>query len=92
MNQLVKLNKWIKIIIIDDVNKWGSMKFNHFYRRDLQKNKVYMKLDDDTLYIDENFIQTMWSHRFKLQERMVIYPNIINNAMVTHIHQRAGVF
>ena len=51
-----------------------------------------MKLDDDTLYIDENFIQTMWSHRFKLQERMVIYPNIINNAMVTHIHQRAGVF
>jgi len=49
---------------------------------------IYVRLDDDVIYIDEGFIEKMVNFRIKNLEYLFIIPNTINNSICDHIHQR----
>lgn len=59
---------------------------------DCQKDKIYLRVDDDTVWMSEDFIDKMFQARIKNPEPLFIYANIINNAIVDYLHQRAGNF
>ena len=42
--------------------------------------------------MSDDFVEKMFDLRIKYPEFLVIYPNIINNAIVNYLHQRAGTF
>ena len=49
-------------------------------------------MDDDTLWMDSKFLKTMFEARFKLTENFIVFSNIINTGIHSHIQQRFGVF
>jgi len=51
-------------------------------------NTIYIRLDDDVLYIEEGFIEKMVNFRIKNLEYLFVLPNTINNSICDHIHQR----
>ena len=51
-------------------------------------NTIYIRLDDDVIYIEEGFIEKMVNFRIKNLEYLFVLPNTINNSICDHIHQR----
>lgn len=53
---------------------------------------VYLRLDDDVVFLGKNFVETMFQFRLANPEYFLVYGNIINNAIVSWIHQKLGNF
>jgi hypothetical protein len=53
---------------------------------------IYVRLDDDVVYIEEGFIEKMVNFRIKNLEYLFVLPNTVNNSICDHIHQRIGAF
>lgn len=51
-----------------------------------------MRLDDDIIWMSQDFVDKMFEARIKYPEPLFIYPNIVNNAIIDYLHQRAGIF
>ena len=71
----------------------GIKTIHHFFRNCCQENTVYVRFDDDIVCmqgIDEftNYLKFRINH----PEYFLVYANIINNAILSHIHQRNGFF
>jgi hypothetical protein len=63
-----------------------------FYKEDsIDINSNYLKIDDDIVWMEPNFIDKAFVAREKYQkEYFLIYPNIINNAIISTLHMRFG--
>lgn len=61
-----------------------------FYNQCVEPHTVYIKCDDDICYIEKDAIKELVAFRLENQEPLLVYPNIINNVMLSHIHQRFG--
>lgn len=53
---------------------------------------VYLRLDDDVVYLAPDFVKTMFETRLADPEPYLVYGNIINNAITSWIHQKLGNF
>lgn len=53
---------------------------------------VYLRLDDDIVFLSESFVATMFDFRLEHPDPFLVYANIINNAVVSWIHQKLGNF
>lgn len=81
---------FVKVIEIE-----GAIGGNHhihkFFHYCTEENTVYVRFDDDVVFLDsrESFINFV---RFRIQhpEYFVVYGNIINNAIISHLHQKMG--
>jgi hypothetical protein len=51
---------------------------------------VYLRLDDDIVYLDPTFVDTMFRFRINNPGYFLTYGNIINNAILTWVHQKLG--
>ena len=62
-----------------------------FFKNCVDNNTVYVRFDDDIVLIDESkaFVEFV-KFRIDHPEYFLIYGNIMNNAVLTHIHQRHG--
>jgi hypothetical protein len=63
-----------------------------FWNNCKDEDTLYIRLDDDVVWLEENFFRDMIDFRIANPEPLFIYPNIINNAVIDHIHQRLGCF
>jgi hypothetical protein len=61
---------------------------NKFWEGFKDHSTIYVRLDDDVIYIEEGFIEKMVNFRIKNLEYLFVLPNIINNSICDHIHQR----
>jgi hypothetical protein len=63
-----------------------------FYKEDgVDPNANYLKLDDDIVWMEPNFINKMFDYREQYSEKyFLIYPNIINNGILSNIQMRFG--
>ncbi|QDT70923.1 hypothetical protein [Lacipirellula limnantheis] len=52
---------------------------------------IYLRLDDDICYMADDAIQQMRDARMARPEPLLILGNIVNNAVCSHFHQRAGL-
>lgn len=62
-----------------------------FFKDYCDEDEIYLRLDDDIVYIHKNAINKMFEEREKDKSSFLIYGNIVNNAIITHLHQRKGV-
>lgn len=66
----------------------GSNSVYSFYKNCLEKNSLYMKIDDDILYINKNSIKDLFDYKEKDKDHFLVFGNTINNSICTHLHQR----
>lgn len=63
----------------------------HFFKNTIDTNTIYVRFDDDIVLIDslENFKKFL-DFRIDNPEYFLVFANILNNAVTSHLHQRAG--
>jgi hypothetical protein len=53
-------------------------------------NTIYIRLDDDIVWLEENFITKMLDFRVENPDYLFVLPNIINNSITDYLHQHLG--
>jgi hypothetical protein len=79
--------------IIDGPN---GMVFAHtipyFIKADTtDEDSVYLRLDDDIVFIKDKSIRKVFEYREGNTENFLVYGNIVNNSVLSHIHQGINV-
>ena len=88
---------FFKCIRLSDNNNWNACgdtigpRVSKFYTHCTDVNTIYIKCDDDICFIEEGTIKELISFRLNNPKPLLIYPNIINNAIMSYLHQRAEV-
>lgn len=82
-------NKYSKIRLVwqpdNIVNGIGSI--NAFYKDCVEDKTIYIKLDDDIVWIAPDFFETIVKFRIDNPQYFVVSPLVINNAKTTYIFQ-----
>ena len=76
-----------KIILNDKCLIWDNA-----YKSCCDKNTVYIKLDDDIVYVDENLFTKFVDFRINNFVAPLIFPVIINNLVISNILQDKQIF
>jgi len=87
--KLEKENDWIKTIT-PQINPMGSFSVYHFYKYTCDPNKIYIKIDDDIVWMEQDFIKKIVRFRLENRDNFLVCANTINNAINDHMHQRFG--
>jgi hypothetical protein len=85
-------NYWINIkyqkIEVNAIDK--SRSIYSFFDDYINPNEVYIRLDDDIVFIKKGSIDKLFNERIKDTTSFLLYGNIINNSICTYINQRVG--
>jgi len=69
----------------------GIFSIHHFYKECTDKSTIYVRFDDDIILVDSlEAFKKFLDFRIDNPEYFLIFANIINNACMTHVHQRLG--
>jgi len=89
MEELQRDNDFIKLQRSEiDVN--GSWSIYDFYKK-CAEDSIYIRLDDDIVYIREGSIKDLFEFRANNPDYFLVYGNIVNNGITSHLYQRKGV-
>jgi len=71
----------------------GNYTVCHFFKNCVEPNTVYVRFDDDIVETDtlDAFIKFL-DFRIDHPEYFMVYANILNNSIMTHLHQRFEKF
>lgn len=84
-------NLWIKTIEFPDTNCVSRYNIHKFYKYACEEDCMYLKLDDDIVYIEEGFFDKIFRFREENPDYFLVYPNILNNPITSFIHYRNGL-
>jgi hypothetical protein len=90
MEKLAIENDFIKLQI-PLIKPNGSGTIYQFFSDCANEDSVYLRLDDDVIYIKPNSITDIFNFRMNNEQYFLVYGNIINNGILNHLHQRKGV-
>lgn len=91
--ELEKQYSWIKVINRDLKDDRGtSSGIYNFFDYTIDPNVIYIRLDDDIVYIHKDFIKNIVRTRLENPDNFLVYGNIVNNNIVNHIHYKNNVF
>jgi hypothetical protein len=62
-----------------------------FFRNYSEPGTLYLRFDDDIVYFAEDAVENLVRYRLAHRKPLLILGNIVNNAVCTHFHQRAGL-
>jgi hypothetical protein len=83
-NDFIKLQK--SKISID-----GNKSIYHFFKECVDENSVYIRLDDDIVYIETNSLNKIFEFRISNPQYFLVYGNIVNNAITSYLYQKKGI-
>ena len=64
---------------------------HHFFKRCTDPDTVYVRFDDDIVMLDTpSAFEAFVRFRIDNPEPFLVYANILNNAIMAHIHKRTG--
>jgi len=63
----------------------------NFFKKCIDVNSVYLRLDDDIIYIHKNSIKDLFDFRIKNEQYFLVYGNILNNAIVSYLYQKNNI-
>jgi len=97
MESLSKSYDFVKIVYT--YNKEGSIVFNDkvlvwnsAYSNCQDADTVYIKLDDDIVFLEESLFTEFVKFRIENHDTPIIYPVMINNSIICHTLQERGIF
>jgi hypothetical protein len=70
----------------------GNGSINSFFRYAMDTDTIYIRLDDDIVYLEPNFIKKITEARLKYPSPPFIYPLIINNGNICHYLAKQNKF
>ncbi len=56
-----------------------------FFRNCIDDRTIYVRLDDDIVYLEPNFFETLLRFRVDNPDYFLVFPHIINNAICSYI-------
>lgn len=56
-----------------------------------EPDTIYIRLDDDICYMSDDALVQLRDERLRQREPLLVLGNIVNNAVCSHFHQRAGL-
>lgn len=62
-----------------------------FYKYMVSEDTIYIRFDDDIVYIDDLFFKNMLDFRIDNPSYFLVMANIINNAVVSYVLQEEGL-
>lgn len=65
---------------------------HNFFDICIEPNTIYIRLDDDVVWLSENFIRNLADYRIKNPKYFLVYPTIINNSICDYILQNLGYY
>jgi hypothetical protein len=68
----------------------GPAKIRQFWPHAMDTDTVYLRLDDDVVWLDPGFFETLLACRFVRSEDFMIAPLVINNALSSFLLQTFG--
>jgi hypothetical protein len=68
----------------------GNMSIGSFFSDYINPDEIYIRLDDDIVYIEKDSLTKLFNERERDKESFLLYGNIINNSILTYIHQKEG--
>ena len=68
----------------------GIRSINAFYKDCIEDNTIYIKLDDDVVWLETDFFEKIVRFRIENPEYFLVSPLVINNAISTYILQNKG--
>jgi hypothetical protein len=63
----------------------------HFFKECIDENSVYIRLDDDIVYVKKNSLNNIFEFRINNPQYFLVFGNIVNNAIVSHLYQKKGI-
>jgi hypothetical protein len=85
-----KHKDFVKIVKMEDYSNFNkALVWNLAYKNCQDENTIYLKIDDDVVYIDENLFTKFIDFR-KSSNAPLVYPHIINNIISTPNLQKMG--
>lgn len=86
-------NDWVHVIEPEvPVQEVNNNNICHFFPKAAEPDCVYVRLDDDIVYVAPGFFDAIIGFRLANPSPFLVYGNIVNNAIVSHLHQRNGRF
>lgn len=84
-------NKVKGFVELNDGHRYYACTIPYFIGQDSADiNSVYLRLDDDIVFIAKDSIKNIFEYRISNKENFIIYGNIVNNPVLSHIHQNIG--
>jgi len=83
-NEFIKLQRATR-----DIN--GSESIYHYFEKCIDEDSVYIRLDDDIVYIKENSLNNLFNFRIDNPDYFLVYGNIVNNALLSYLYQEKGI-
>ena len=80
-------NTWIKCVIVPSSN-YTSFNICNFFKTCTDIDTVYIRLDDDIVWLEPGFVSSIKRFRIANPDFFLVYGNIINNAITSHLQQR----
>lgn len=68
----------------------GIKSINAFYRSCIDEDTIYIKLDDDIVWLEPDYFEKMVVFRIENPDYFLVSPMVINNALCTYIMQVCG--
>ncbi len=90
MDKLAAENDWITVV----KPSWpyhDNFSICPFFQFAKREDTIYIRLDDDIVFLSPNFIKELVAKRIEMPQYLFLYPNIINNAVISHLHHRNGL-
>lgn len=90
--QLAEAYDWVKVFDVGETTATrGAFQISTFYGGLDDPDAVYVRLDDDLVYIDESAIPNLVNYRLAHPKPFLVYPTIINNTRTSYALQQAGI-
>lgn len=68
----------------------GNGSIQSFFPGAAERGTTYLRLDDDIVWLETGFVEAMMSYREANRAPFLVYGNIVNNSILSHLFQRAG--
>lgn len=71
---------------------YGPLQWNtgRFFEYCVDPEAIYIRFDDDIVYIDDNYFRNIVKFRIEHPEYWAVFGNIWNNAITSYLHQQEG--
>lgn len=90
---LAGLGDWVRVVELPEpVREVSNANISRFFPHAADPDCVYVRLDDDIVYLEPGFFDTLIGFRVAHPAPFLVYGNIVNNAVISHLHQRNGRF
>lgn len=66
-------------------------RISKFYTGYCEPDVLYLKFDDDIVWIDDGAVERLLAFRMDNLDYFAIFPNLVNNSLCSHLHQRMGL-